>query len=246
MEKIITLLLLLAAPVLAAPAAGLYKEANALYKDGKFAEATEKYQAEKDAGASSWVLEYNLGNAFYRQGQLGRAILHYERAFRMNSSQKDVVYNLSLASEKSGDPRLPDSALVVLVWKLYYALTLNALTVLVSILFVGLVALVGVALSDRIAIPKGIPWTVLAGLCVMGVWLGARIYEAEHPKGIVVASVVEVRSGPSTSYPANFTVPEGHRVLILDTQEPIQGWLQIGVPQEGLRGWVPDPSVSVI
>ena len=58
--------------------------------------------------------------------------------------------------------------------------------------------------------------------------------------------VAEVRSGPNTTYPANFTVPEGRRVLILKEEEPIQGWLEVGVPQEGLKGWVPDTSVEVI
>ena len=81
---------------------------------------------------------------------------------------------------------------------------------------------------------------------LFGTWLGARIYLLEKPAGVVVASVAEVRSGPNTTYPANFTVPEGHRVLILEEQEPIQGWLEIGVPQEGLKGWVPETSVEVI
>lgn len=68
----------------------------------------------------------------------------------------------------------------------------------------------------------------------------------EKPLGVVVSSVAEVRSGPNITYPANFTVPEGRRVLILKEQEPIQGWLEIGVPQEGLKGWVPDTSVETI
>lgn len=246
MEKIIALLFLLVTPGFATPADTLFKEGNALYKDGKFAEAAERYQAQAKTGNSSWVLDYNLGNAFYRQGQLGRAVLHYERAFRANSSQKDVVYNLSLASAKAGDPRLPDSGLVVLAWKLYYGLTLNALTLLSSLLFFVMVGMVWGMLSGRLTVPSVIPGGLTVVFLVLGAWLGVRIYEAEHPKGVVITSIVEVRSGPSASYPANFTVPEGHRVLILDTQEPIQGWLQVGVPQEGLRGWVPNDAVSVI
>jgi hypothetical protein len=62
----------------------------------------------------------------------------------------------------------------------------------------------------------------------------------------VITSVAEVRSGPNTTYPTSFTVPEGHRVLILDEQEPIQGWLEIGVPDQGLKGWAPDTSVETI
>ena len=62
----------------------------------------------------------------------------------------------------------------------------------------------------------------------------------------MVAPVAEVRSGPNMTYPANFTVPEGHRVLILKEEEPIQGWIEVGVPDQGLKGWVPDTSVEII
>lgn len=245
MEKIIALLLL-AVPLWAAPNEAPLREANALYKEGQFAQAAEKYQAQADAGVSHWVLEYNLGNAYYRAGQLGRALLHYERAFRLKSNQKDVVYNLALASAKAGDPRMPDSGLLVLGWTLYYGLTLNALTVVVSFVFAVLVLFAGLSFQERIKIPGRILGTVVIVELLLGGWLGSRIYQAEHPHGVVIATLAEVRSGPSTTYPANFTVPEGHRVLILDTQESIQGWLQIGVPREGLRGWVPDTAVSVI
>jgi hypothetical protein len=77
-------------------------------------------------------------------------------------------------------------------------------------------------------------------------WLGARMYLLEHPQGVVVSPIAEVRSGPNTTYPTNFTVPEGHRVLLLDEQEPVQGWFEIGAPEQGLKGWAPESSVEVL
>ena len=65
-----------------------------------------------------------------------------------------------------------------------------------------------------------------------------NIIEVEKPEGVVVAPVAEVRSGPNMSYAANFTVPEGRRILILKEQEPIQGWLEIGVRTNGVGGTV--------
>ncbi len=245
MEKIIGLLLLLAVPAFSAPSDSVFKEANALYTEGKFSEALQKYDAIPDAG-SSWVLEFNKGNTAYRLGQLGNAVLHYERAFRLRSNQKDVIYNLALASARAGDPRLPESGLVALAWKLYYMLTLNQLTVLATLLLTGLALYGGLLLAGRAGMAREIGWGLAGASVLIGLWVGARIYEVEHPRGVVVAPIAEVRSGPSITYPANFTVPEGHRVLILDTQEAIQGWLQIGIPREGLRGWVPEQSVQVI
>jgi hypothetical protein len=228
----------------------LSKSGNQLYAEGKFSDAARSYQAAVDQGLRNWVLEYDLGNAYYRAGQIGRAILHYERAFRMNSGQGDVIYNLNLATAKAGDPELPTTALPILAWRLFYLLSINALTVVTSMLFVLLCAWAARALWPAAHGPsfaEGSLPAIVAFMCLMlGSWLGIRIYLLEKPEGVVVAPVAEVRSGPNTTYPANFTVPEGHRVLILQEQEPIQGWLEIGVPQEGLRGWVPDSSVDVI
>jgi tetratricopeptide (TPR) repeat protein len=246
MEKIILILALLAVPAFADTAPDLFKAGNGLYAEGKFSEAAQKYQAAADAGLKNWVLEYNLGNAYYRAGLMGKAILHYERAFRMNSGQGDVIYNLNLATNKAGDPELPAGALPTLAWRLFYFLSINTLTLLCSFLFIFFCASAGFALAGRnflkadAVLGLGCLFVVLLG------WLGARIYLLEHPQGVVVASVAEVRSGPNTTYPTNFTVPEGHRVLILDEQEPVQGWLEIGAPQEGLKGWAPETSVEII
>ena len=224
----------------------LFKAGNQLYADGKFAEATQKYQAAADTGFKNWVLEYNLGNACYRAGQLGKGILHYERAFRMNSGQSDVIYNLNLATTKAGDPELPSTALPALAWRFFYLLSVNSLTLLTSLLFIFFCVVGGFALAGRNFLAADLALGLGVLLIALSGWLGARIYILEKPIGVVVTSVAEVRSGPNTTYPANFTVPEGHRVLILEEQEPIQGWLEIGVPAEGLKGWAPDSSVEVI
>jgi len=232
--------------ILAEAPQDLFKAGNALYAEGKFSEAAQKYQLASEQGLRNWVLEYNLGNAYYRAGQTGKAILHYERAFRINSGQPDLVYNLALATAKAGDPELPVGALPALAWKLFYFLSLDGLTLLTSFLLIFLAAAAGFALAGRpflkgeAALGLGFLFVaLLAGLSV-------RIYLVEGPEGVVVRPVSEVRSGPNMAYPANFTLPAGRRVLLLQEQEPIQGWLEIGVPDQGLKGWVPASSVEPV
>lgn len=246
MGKIIIIGLLLAAPVFAETPQDFVKTGNAAYAEGKFSDAVQKYQSAADSGFKSWVLEYNLGNAYYRAGLLGKSILHYERAFHMNSSQGDVRYNLNLATTKAGEPEFSSSVLPIFAWQLFYGLTINALTLFCSFFLLFFIAIAGFALAGRriinpdAVIAVGFLFIILAG------WTGIRIYLLEKPEGVVVSSVAEVRSGPNLTYPANFTVPEGRRVLLLQEQEPIQGWLEVGVPQEGLKGWVPDTSIEAI
>ncbi len=246
MEKVIFIVLLLAAPVLADTPQELFKAGNAQYAEGKFADAAQKYQTAADGGLRHWALEYNLGNAYYRSGQIGKAILHYERAFRINSGQTDVLYNLNLAANKAGEPVMPAGTLPAFAWRLFYSLSVNTLTLFCSLLFIFFCVAGGYALLGRRFLKAD--WALGLGFLLIALagWLGARIYLLEVPEGVVVASVAEVRSGPSMTYPANFTVPEGQRVLLLKEQEPIQDWLEIGVPDQGLKGWVPASSVETI
>ncbi len=250
-----------AVPASAANTEDSFKQGNALYAEGKFSDAAQKYQTAADGGLAHWTLEYNLGNAYWRAGQIGKAILHYERAFRLNSGQKDVLYNLNLATTKVGEPEMPVSALPALAWRLFYILPIDTLTIITSLLFFVLCGVAGMILffslpsssagsgggsMDPRQWHSGMTTLMILPFVFVGIWLGARIYLLELPEGIVVSPVAEVRSGPSLTYPANFTVPEGHRVLILKEQEPIQGWLEIGVPDQGLKGWVPTSSVETL
>jgi tetratricopeptide (TPR) repeat protein len=224
----------------------LFKQGNAAYAEGKFTDAVTLYESAHTGGLNHWVLEYNLGNAYSRTEHPGKAITHYFRAFRLNSSAHDVIENLNLVSTKVGDPLLPASGLAVFLWRLFYALSLNMLTFGASLFFFGLCTMSVLQWTERRRF--SVEAWALSGLLLAGVsgWLGVRWSLQTRPLGIVTAAVAEVRSGPNLTYPANFTIPEGRRVIVLEEQEPVQGWLEIGVPQEGLKGWVPDSVVDVI
>ena len=223
-----------------------YKQGNAAYANGQFSQAAASYESARAQGLSNWVLYYNLGNAHYKAGETGRAIVNFLRAFRLQSNQTDVVDNLNLALTRIGDPLVPTEALAALFWHLFYSLSLNTLTMLSSLLFVAVclgAALFFLGKWRPTAEPAFIAVSVLV---VLGIWLGGRIALAERKDGVIVSGTAEVRAAPNMSSPANFTVPEGRRILILDEEEPIKGWLEIGVPQEGLKGWVPDASVEAV
>jgi len=239
-------LLFLATVCRADSALDAFKQGNAAYAATKFADAVTQYEAAQKDGLHHWIVDYNLGNAYYKAGQLGKAIVHYERAFRRQSGDGDVVYNLGLASSKAGDPRLPGSALLALFWRLFYGLSLNALTLLTSLTMLTVCAGGALLLLGRGHAHADKFGVAVVILLALGLWLGLRIDFAEQSLAIVTTGVAEVRSGPNLSYPANFTVPEGHRVLLLDEQEPVSGWLEIGVPSQGLKGWVPDSAIEKI
>lgn len=224
----------------------LFKQGNAVYAQGDFPKAISLYESARDGGLRSWALFFNLGNAFYKNNQLGKAILNYEKAFRLSSSDGDLIYNLNLVSTKAGDPLVPASGLAALCWRVFYWISLNSLTLIVSLVLI----LLSIYLILGFLGKRPLSWNLVSRMTVVliffGTWLGIRIYFAERAEGVIVTPTADVRSGPNLTYPANFTIPEGRTVLLLDEQEPVTGWVEIGVPQEGLKGWVPTSSIEVL
>jgi tetratricopeptide (TPR) repeat protein len=236
----------LACPLFAQTPKDVFQQANQAYANGQFGQAATLYESARSQGLRHWVLDYNLGNAYYKAGQTGRAIASYLRAFRVNSHHGDLIQNLELALTRAGDPFLPQDAFSRLLWRAFYILSLNVLAVLVSALFIVVCLIGALAILGRLRLSVELGLAGVAGLVILGGWFGVRVWLNERSEGVVVISTAEIRGAPTVSAPANFTVPEGRRVLILKQEEPIKGWLEIGVPQEGLKGWVPDSAVEPV
>ncbi len=224
----------------------IFKQGNAAYTKGDFSQAITLYESARAKGLRHWAVEFNLGNAYYKANQLGKAIVNYGRAFRLNSGQGDVIYNFNLATTKAGDPLVPASGIAAVGWRFFFLVSLNALTISVSLM---LIVLCGASIAYFLGRPvlrlnRAYALGVVFGL--VSIWLAGRIYVAEKSEGVIITPVADVRSGPNLTYPANFTIPEGRRIVFLDEQEPVTGWVEIGVPQEGLKGWVPTSSVESI
>ena len=95
MKKLIISILTIALPIVAAQAQPSAADADALARDGKYAEAADAYEAVLNTGMESADLYYNLGYSYFKQGMLGKAILNFERCQRLNPSDPDVTANLA-------------------------------------------------------------------------------------------------------------------------------------------------------
>lgn len=80
----------------AAPAeTGSFGRGNALYAEGKFADAVASYEAAVGRGEYSANLFYNLADAYYRTGDRGRAMLNYQRALLLEPRHTEAAANLA-------------------------------------------------------------------------------------------------------------------------------------------------------
>ncbi len=220
-------------PVFAAtPAQVQFNEANAAYEKGDFTKAEEIYTLLHNQGYGGAALYYNLGNVAYRKGDRGKAILWYSRAARLMPRDQDVQFNLSLARSHLKDFEM--------MWarKFIYYISVNELAGIVTLLLWGFLLLFGAMALDWIKAeiwPGMTLWTTGLLLIMFGAWLVTHTVMDLQKHAVIMQGPGEVRNGPGTDYAVGFTVPEGTSVVVLNERPE---WTQIGVLNQGLKGWI--------
>ena len=81
----------------------LFDEGNALYNEGKYAEAIDKYKIILDSGQHSAELYYNLGNAHYKLNNVAESVYYFEKALQLAPHDKDIQNNLAYAQNMTID-----------------------------------------------------------------------------------------------------------------------------------------------
>ena len=214
--------------------ANILDKANTAYAAGDFASARDGYIALLNQGYGDSGLKFNLGNAHYRLGQIGLARLWYERALAANPGDEDARYNRDLIQRRIDEKERPGDYLESYVTVLWIATAvLNA--VFFGCLILGLFGAGEILWWSR--------WVtgILFGLALAGSIALQR--HASQPYGVMVDQRVEARTGPSAGEQVGFLLPEAQRVALFET---INGWNQIGLPDKGLKGWVPADTVTPI
>lgn len=240
-------LLLACGPGAAVARAASLEEANRLYEDGRFAEAARAYEELASARPRSPGLHYNLGNAQFRlgaPGSLGRAIASYQRAFRLAPRDPDIRHNLDFALRRAGEQLVP-AGMPSILFLLYHGLSATELLALHWLWFWSTLLLACAHLLRERAQDALRPWLsgslLLWAVCAG--WLGLRWSTGLRAPAVVLHHNAEVRSGPGANFPVSFKVPEGRRVSRLDAKGD---WIEIGVLQEGLKGWIAADQVQAI
>ena len=230
----------------------LFFLANQAYRDGHFQEAIDGYRKLIESGHENGHLFYNLGNAYFKQGDYGRAILYYRRAEQLAPRDPDVAANLELARAQTGDQlEATDgegffSRLTQFVqgW-----LTLNELaTITLGVWFLFAFLLIVFSGSKtgsawRKGLQYGLVVTSLA--LAVGIFALASCLYAEnnHSEGLVVASEVNVTSGPGSQYVTEFTLHNGAEVNLVETRG---NWVRLALPGGELQGWAPASAVEAV
>jgi tetratricopeptide (TPR) repeat protein len=226
--------------------------ANEFYEMGQFAQAAQVYQQLVDQGFTDSALFYNLGNAYFKQTDYGRAILNYRRAQQLAPRDADIKANLNLARAQTVDQlETEDNArfLTRLGQLVQGWLTVNELAMAALgtwILFMLILILYGSTRAGS-ARRKGLQYALVAtGLVlVVGILaLGSSLYMANnHSEGVIVASKVDITSGPGSHYLTEFMLHSGAEVNLVETRG---NWVRLALPGSELGGWVPNTAVGAL
>lgn len=226
--------------------------ANRLYEAGQFGQAAQAYQQLADQGFADSVLFYNLGNAHFKQGDFGRAILNYRRAEQFAPRDPDIEANLNLARAQTVDQlEVTDSGgfFSRLTQFRREWLTLNELAMATLGLWMLLAFLLMAFNSSKTGSVwrKGLQYALVVTslVLIVGIFaLGSGLYvENSHPEGVVVATEVNVTSGPGSQYVTEFTLHSGAEVNLIETRG---NWARLAVPGNAMQGWIPLDGVETI
>ena len=243
----VILLLLWIQPVSAqSDADSTFTQANTAYMNGKYDVAISLYEALVQSGIEEPALYFNLGNVYFEIGDMGRALANYRRTQQF--WPRDAVLNSDLVRIRSQriDLQGDEIGFVEELADLTSGvLTLSELTILVGLAWFAWFALLVVMILRRVRLANLRVFLVVVGVgLLIGLFLlGCRLFViAYRPSGVVVAPVVQVRSGPGDAYLELYQL---HSAAELRVWDETTDWVQFALP-DGRLGWSPRQAVEII
>jgi len=223
----------------------VFTEANQLYQQNEFAQATEMYEALVAQGYTNAALHYNLGNAFYRQNDIGKSILHYEKALKIDPTHADATHNLALANKRIIDkfnavptPPLQQIFMDASNWLStdVWAIVGVVLAVLAAVCF-GLFLFVW----RSAFFSTGTVVFVILSFLFQAVAFGKNQLNS-RVSAILTVQNAYVKSAPADSAQDLYIIHEGTKLVI---QETFSGWVKVALP-DGRLGWIVEDSLEEI
>ena len=213
------------------------KTADMLYKDEKFDRAFKIYKRKNIAEPDNPYTLHNMGNCQFRMNNYGLSVLYYAKAFNLLPRNADIRHNLKFAMNQTGQKLIQDGT-PVLLHKLFYFFALSELKAMTYIVFWILCLLLSVAVLKRDIRTKIWPPFIylIAVFAVFFIWGATRADSRFENAAVIMESDTPILSGPGKNFKTYASLPAGRIVKISDI--PGSAYIQIGLPEEGLQGWV--------
>jgi tetratricopeptide (TPR) repeat protein len=247
MKPIFYILICLFSTVSIAQNTIIFDQANALYKDGNYNEALNKYTSILEQEQHSAELYYNIANAHYKLSNVAPSIYYYEKALLLKPNDKEILNNITFAKNMTIDaieivPEVGFSRLIKNVTNTMVFDNWAKLSVALVVLFVLLFLIYYFSQSTgkkRLAFVTSVSSLILA---VVAFTFAFNSYglELENQPAIVFAKESQIKSEPNLRSKEVFKLHEGTKVQIMDT---VPNWCKIKL-SDGKTGWVDSDDIK--
>ena len=227
----------------------LFEQGNALYNEGNYESAIEKYETILDNGQHSAELYYNLGNAHYKLNHIAPSIYYFEKALRLKPNDKETKNNIAFARNMTIDAiqPIPEIGISKFVNNVSKSMTFERWSVIAIgcvVMFTLLFLLYYFSTSSsrkRMTFVASMVMLILACFALSFAFHNYELMKEDQP-AIVFAEESQVKSEPNLRSTEAFKLHEGTKVQILDT---VNNWKKIKLA-DGKTGWIPTVDIKVL
>lgn len=228
----------------------LFEEANALYNDGKYAEAIDKYETILESEQHSAELYFNLGNANYKLNNVAPSIYYYEKALLLNPDDEDIKNNLAgYAQNMTVDaietvPQVGFARIINNVVNTFSTDAWAKMAITGVLIFVILFLLYHFSYATskkRIAFVVSLISLIFACFSVAMAFQKESLDHKDNP-AIVFAKESRVKSEANKTSEEVFRLHEGTKVQVLETYDD---WYKIELSDKS-TGWIPSKDIKIL
>jgi tetratricopeptide (TPR) repeat protein len=226
-------ILLLALLLAQFPDAGAARAAgDAAYREQRYADAQNAYQAALSLGGPHGTLHYDLGACAFRDKQYARALYYFRLAETDLPRDAELRENLQAVQRKLGHGETQSFQFTRSLQAAFHFFSMSELLVAgYALLLIALASLALYALVRRPLLRRVLKTVVILFVIVAVVFV-ARWNEGA--RAVVLETRTIVRNEPSTHTDSLFTLGEGDEVAV----EEVRGdWAKVR-NERGVRGWV--------
>ncbi len=219
----------------------LFEQGNALYNDGKYDDAINKYQAILETEVHSAELYFNLGNAHYKLNNIAPSIYYYEKALQLKPNDTEIINNLNFAKNMTLDAIdvIPEVGMSKVLNNVSSALSFDMWAILsVCFVILAVAMFINYIMSEGTKTKRFSFSLAFASLFLMAGSLVSAFHKYNLDKldnpAIVFAQETKVKSEPNLRSEEAFRLHEGTKVQVLDT---VENWKKIKLT-DGKMGWI--------